>query len=141
MCSQKTSVLYGPVFLGFRVPACTTDGVLVGAVSASRQRTIRENVALDRLYAHHPPARPPLKMRLLSTSRYNLPRSWKQEPSSHQRAAYREKRKQVGDPETELSCWLLEALAKESEGHYVKRLMYQPVTMETLARYGCVLSS
>lgn len=58
-----------------------------------------------------------------------------QEPTAHQRAAYRDKRKEVGDPETELSCWLLEALAKESEGDYVKSLMHQRSTMETLARY------
>lgn len=60
-----------------------------------------------------------------------------QEPTAHQRAAYRDKRKEVGDPETELACWLLEALAKESEGDYVKSLMHQRFTMETLARYVC----
>lgn len=58
-----------------------------------------------------------------------------QEPTAHQRAAYRDKRKEVGDPETELACWLLEALAKESEGAYVRGLMHQRFTMETLARY------
>ncbi|CAN0181713.1 unnamed protein product [Pylaiella littoralis] len=58
-----------------------------------------------------------------------------QEPSSHQRAVYREKRKRVGDPETELACWLLEALAKVSDCLYVKHLLYRPVTMETLARF------
>ena len=64
--------------------------------------------------------------------------SWSQEPTAHQRAAYRDKRKEVGDPETELACWLLEALAKESEGDYVKSLMHQRSTMDTLARCECV---
>ena len=59
-----------------------------------------------------------------------------QEPTAQQRASYREKRKEVGDPETELSCWLLEALAKEPEGHYVKCLMHQRSSLSTLARYG-----
>eukprot|EP00752_Nemacystus_decipiens_P002251 g2132.t2 len=57
-----------------------------------------------------------------------------EEPTAHQRAAYRDKRKEVGDPETELACWLLDALAKE-DGDYVKSLLHQRSTMETLARF------
>lgn len=64
-----------------------------------------------------------------------------QEPTAHQRAAYRDKRREVGDPETELACWLLEALAKESEGDFVKGLMHQRSTMETLARYACFVAA
>lgn len=73
--------------------------------------------------------RSPAACRLPSTISSN------QEPTAHQRVAYRNKRKEVGEPETELACWLLEALAKESEGDYVKGLMHQRSTMETLARY------
>lgn len=57
-----------------------------------------------------------------------------QEPTPEERAAYRELQEEVGDPETELACWLLEALAKESQSRYVKTLMHRFSTMETLAR-------
>ncbi|CAM9280265.1 unnamed protein product, partial [Ectocarpus sp. 13 AM-2016] len=58
-----------------------------------------------------------------------------QEPTPEERAAYRELQEEVGDPETELACWLLEALAKESQSGYVKTLMHRFSTMETLARF------
>ncbi|CAM9143892.1 unnamed protein product [Scytosiphon promiscuus] len=58
-----------------------------------------------------------------------------QEPNAHQRAAYRQKRQEVGVPETELACWLMEALATESEGDYAKSILHFRSTTKALARF------
>lgn len=65
-----------------------------------------------------------------------LTRTSFQDPSVQQRAALRAKRKELGRPETELACWLLEALAKTSDGDYGKSVMYREATLVTLVRCG-----
>lgn len=57
-----------------------------------------------------------------------------QEPSKEQRDALKTKRKELGNPETEMACWLLEALAQDADGDYVKNIMYRRNTLETLAK-------
>lgn len=72
-----------------------------------------------------------------------------QEPSQEQRVALEEKRKELGTPETEMACWLLETLAQVADADYAKRVLYRRDTLETLLRYksgggelgrGCSLS-
>lgn len=58
-----------------------------------------------------------------------------QEPSAEERADRREKQKEFGNPETEMACWLLEALAQDADGDYAKSILYQRGTLETLVRY------
>lgn len=76
---------------------------------------------------------------MVSTALQNLTRflSFHQEPSAHLREEFRKKRKEIGTPETEMACWLLEALAKEAAGH-VTRVMYKRSTLASLTRCGCV---
>lgn len=42
----------------------------------------------------------------------------------------------MGDPETELACWLLEALVKESESDHVKSILHCRSTTKVLSRCG-----
>lgn len=68
-----------------------------------------------------------------------VPFCFKQEPSAEERAALRAKRKQVGRPEVEMACWLLEALAKDVEGDYAKGVLYHRHPLGILARCGFIL--
>lgn len=60
-----------------------------------------------------------------------------QEPNADLREQFRKKREEIGTPETEMACWLLEALAKEAVGH-AARVMYKRSTLASLTRCDCV---
>lgn len=57
-----------------------------------------------------------------------------QEPSNEQREALNDMKKEIGHPETEISCWLLEALASEAKTNYVDDIMHHSSTLAVLAR-------